>query len=42
MERYFEETEKGHTPAEAMREASKKIGEAIIPQVLRHFLDSLH
>ncbi len=30
MERYFEEKEKGHTPIEAMREASKKIGKAII------------
>ncbi|WP_419095405.1 hydrophobe/amphiphile efflux-3 (HAE3) family transporter [Methanococcoides cohabitans] len=30
MERYFEEKEKGHSPVEAMREASKKIGKAII------------
>jgi predicted RND superfamily exporter protein len=30
MERYFEEKEKGNSPVEAMREASKKIGKAII------------
>ncbi|WP_371413339.1 MMPL family transporter [Methanococcoides sp. NM1] len=34
MDRYFEEKERGHTPEEAMREASKKIGKAIITSCL--------
>lgn len=34
MERYYEEKEKGLAPADAMREASTKIGKAIIPSGL--------